>query len=217
MDTHFFKGFTQDLHSASLWDTFYAQARTRDPSLPATTPPLPRIDGEQLFWSMMTAARHPDPWMFPALKKLRASGRYILAALSNTVIYPSDHPLATAHDDVRAVFDLFISSAHVGMRKPEPRIYDLALRELDRFARENVGRDDRDTRGWERGVSAEEVVFLDDIGENLKAAKTRGFRTIKVHLGRAFEAVDQLEELTGLKLAGDHPRIAVMPKTNAKL
>ena len=62
------------------------------------------------------------------------------------------------------------------------------------------------------------MLFLDDIGENLKAGKARGFRTLKVHLGRAFEAVDELEEVTGLKLAGDHPRIAMEPKpSRAKL
>jgi hypothetical protein len=37
---------------------------------------------------MMDGSRAPDPWMFPALKKLKASGKHILAALSNTMIYP---------------------------------------------------------------------------------------------------------------------------------
>ena len=37
--------------------------------------------------------------------------------------------------------------------------------------------------GRGRGAG-DEVVFLDDIGENLKAARERGFGTIKVDLGR---------------------------------
>lgn len=41
--------------------------------------------------------------------------------------------------------------------------------------------------------------------------KQVGFQTIKVHLGRAFEAVDQLEDVTGLQLAGEHPRIPIKP------
>ena len=56
-------------------------------------------------------------------------------------------------------------------------------------------------------MRADEIVFLDDIGENLKAAKNAGFGTIKVPLGRAYEAVDELEKITGLKLAGDHPKV----------
>lgn len=166
---------------------------------------------------MMAMARSHDPWMFPALQNLRASGRYILAALSNTVVYPPGHPLANAHDELRTIFDVFISSAHIGMRKPDPAIYEHAVRELDRFAREKAGAEGRNTDGWKDGVTAGDIVFLDDIGENLKAAKNAGFGTIKVDLGRAFEAVDQLEKVTGLKLAGTHPRIAVKPRTKAKL
>jgi FMN phosphatase YigB (HAD superfamily) len=159
--------------------------------------------------------------MYPALKALSSSGKYILAALSNTVIFPPDHPYSTSNfdDDPRKLFDMFISSAHVGLRKPDPAIYKLALEEVDKFARENAGTRGRGL-GWEDGVKAEEVLFLDDIGENLKAGKAAGFQTIKVHLGRAFEAVDQLEDVTGLKLAGDHPRIPVKPilrKPGAKL
>ena len=137
------------------------------------------------------------------------------------MIFPPDHPFTNTSSpgDPRNLFDVFISSAHVGLRKPDPAIYALALKEVDKFAKENA-----ETRGkglgWEEGVKAEEVLFLDDIGENLKAAKKAGFQTIKVNLGRAFEAVDQLEQVTGLSLAGDHPRIPVKPfvgKKGAKL
>ena len=88
------------------------------------------------------------------------------------------------------------------MRKPDAKIYDLALEEVDKFAREKG-------RG---GVVAGEVVFLDNIGENLKAGRNKGFRTVKVGLGRAFEAVDELEGITGLELAGSAPRVTVTPK-----
>jgi FMN phosphatase YigB (HAD superfamily) len=47
------------------------------------------------------------------------------------------------------------------------------------------------------------MVFLDDIGENLKAARKAGMRTIKVNLGRSREAVKELEKITGMKLSGD--------------
>ncbi|PMD66195.1 epoxide hydrolase [Hyaloscypha bicolor E] len=211
MDSAWFSGFTSDLHNSSLWHSFYTTATQKDPSLPKTIPPLPTLDGELLFWEMMRQSRSPDPWMYPALKALKSSGKYILAALSNTVIFPPNHPYSNTSSpgDPRNFFDVFISSAHVGLRKPDPKIYELALKELDKFAREK--------RGWKDGVKAEEVLFLDDIGENLKAGKKSGFQTIKVNLGRAFEAVDQLEEITGLKLAGDHPRIPVKPMVRKKV
>jgi len=88
MDAAWFRGFSSDLNSPTLWKTYYAAARAKDPSLPPNTPPTPQIDGEKLFWAMMDGARESDPWMFPALKALKKSGKYILAALSNTMIYP---------------------------------------------------------------------------------------------------------------------------------
>ncbi|KAK1778880.1 HAD-like domain-containing protein [Copromyces sp. CBS 386.78] len=223
MDSAFFAGFTRDLHNQSLWESFYrSQQANKNPShFPppgCPIPPIPQIDGEWLFHDMMEHARSPDPWMFPALKKLKEDGRFVVAALSNTVIWPEGHKWAEKDffsDPLRQLFDVFVSSAHVGLRKPDPRIYQLALEKVDEFARANADSERGKRGGWGEGVTAEDIVFLDDIGENLKAAKKTGFRTIKVGLGRAFEAVDELEEVTGLKLAGDHPRIAVKPDYSA--
>ena len=61
---------------------------------------------------------------------------------------------------LRPEFDIFIESAREGLRKPDPRIYELACQRL--------------------GVAPSEVVFLDDIGENLKPARRLGMTTIKV-------------------------------------
>ncbi|KAF7552629.1 hypothetical protein G7046_g7346 [Stylonectria norvegica] len=214
MDDAFFNGFTQDLHDATRWETFYSQERTKNPSLSKETPPVPSIDGKWLFNEMMTASNFPDPWMYPALKNLRASGKYILAALSNTVIFPPGHQLHLENyfdDPVRKLFDVFMSSAHVGIRKPDPRMYQFALAEVDKYARNHANERSNQGKGWEWGVQPQEILFLDDIGENLKEAKKQGFGTIKVNLGRAFEAVDELERITGLELAGDHPRIPITP------
>ncbi|KFH46853.1 Acyl-CoA dehydrogenase family member-like protein [Hapsidospora chrysogenum ATCC 11550] len=211
MDSNYFRGFNEDLHHAGRWQEFYRREQGKDPRLPREVPPQPRIDGEWLFNEMMTASNFPDPWMFPALKKLKASGRYILAALSNTVIFPPGHKLHTPNyfdDPVRGLFDVFISSAHVGLRKPDPKMYQFALEQVDRYARDY---------GWHAdGVKPEDILFLDDIGENLKQARIQGFRTVKVNLGRAYEAVEELEKVTGLQLAGDHPKIPIKPKYPAK-
>src|SRR5438093_7982112 len=76
-------------------------------------------------------------------------------------------------DGLRTHFDVFVESAVVGLRKPDPRIYELVCREL--------------------GVAPSRVAFLDDIGRNLKPARELGMTTIKV------EDPDQaLRELSAL-------------------
>jgi methionine salvage enolase-phosphatase E1 len=148
--------------------------------------------------------------MYPALRRLRTHHpEIVLAALSNTVAFPSGilddqntlftkglvhapHPNPHANDspDIATCFDVFISSAHVGLRKPDPKAYELAVRECDRTAKEKgLGE-----------VRAADVLFLDDIGVNLKWARKGGLRTLKVDLGKTRDAVRQLEEEVGAKL-----------------
>lgn len=77
-------------------------------------PPVPKMNGRWLFNDMMTASTAPDPWMYPALQRLKASGRFILAAMSNTVIFPNGHPLFRNDfydDPVRSLFDVFVVSS----------------------------------------------------------------------------------------------------------
>jgi epoxide hydrolase-like predicted phosphatase len=58
------------------------------------------------------------------------------------------------------MFHVFVESSAVGLRKPDPRIYQLTCRQL--------------------GVEPPQAVFLDDIGRNLKSARALGMTTIKV-------------------------------------
>jgi FMN phosphatase YigB (HAD superfamily) len=203
----FYRAFTEDLHDAGRWRDFYLREASKHPDRLRgdAVPPVPAVDGRWLFDEMMRASRAEDPWMLPALQSLKASGRYILAALSNTVIFPPGHELHEGsffESPLRRIFDVFISSAHVGLRKPSPEMYRFALETLTKFA-ETQGRP---------GLQSGDIVFLDDIGENLREARAQGFGTIKVPLGRAYEAVDKLEEITGLPLAGDHPKIPIETK-----
>ncbi len=179
-----------------------------DPSLP----PIPSIDGEKLFWSMMSAARQPDPYVFPALEHLsKQKPRPILSALSNTVVIPSDHPwnkqakqfstfTTPASDafirDPRSLFNVYIASAEVGIRKPSRDIYELAINRLDEFDKQQGG----------SGIKAEDVVFLDDIGENLKTGKAIGMKTIRVQLGKTWRAVKELEGVLGTELMDETTR-----------
>ncbi|PHH90890.1 hypothetical protein CDD83_2351 [Cordyceps sp. RAO-2017] len=212
LDQAFFDGFNKDLHDPALWRAFYRGKRP-DQTL-RELPRLPAVDGEWLFNEMMSTSHTPDPWMHPALEKLKQSGKYVLAALSNTIVFPPGHKLHRADyfaDPVRQLFDIFISSAHVGLRKPDPRIYQLAVATLDSFARENADSERGRRSEWGAGIQANDILFLDDIGENLKGARAQGFDTIKVPLGRTYEAVEALERVTGMQLEGRHPKIPVRP------
>jgi hypothetical protein len=47
--------------------------------------------------------------MYPCLQKLKASKKYILAGLSNTVIFPPEYPHSKSHPFIAEIFDVFIS------------------------------------------------------------------------------------------------------------
>ncbi|KAK0276974.1 hypothetical protein LTR91_013830 [Friedmanniomyces endolithicus] len=215
LDASFFRAFKADLSDEPRWRVYYTRhlARSRKEKLSDAAeetaynvPAVPDIDAEWLYWEMMRCSRRPDPHMYPALKRLRAiadesEGRVIVAALSNTSIWPPGHPYldeGTAdgrqHRELRGMFDVFISSAHVGMRKPERRIYEYTVTRLSEFCKTKFAGDE--------GVRAGDCVFLDDIGANLRVARELGMRTIKVELGRAGKAVVELERVTGFDLGG---------------
>lgn len=96
------------------------------------------------------------PQMVAAIRRIRARGLRT-AALTNNWVNADQLVKMGA---LRSEFDVFVESARVGMRKPDPRIYQLTCEQL--------------------GVSAPEAVFLDDIGQNLKAARALGMTTLKV-------------------------------------
>ncbi|KAL4809361.1 hypothetical protein BDV18DRAFT_157116 [Aspergillus unguis] len=186
MDADFFTEFNKDLRDPGLWKLFNEGLRKKDATkLLASDPPLPEIDAEWLFWEMMRISRTPDRFMWPALRKLKESGQFIMGALSNTVIFPEGHEFNDDTIGRKAMFDFFISSAHTGLRKPDPKIYQVALEEMNAAARR---------KGLKQSVQASDVIFLDDIGQNLKPAKAIGMRTIKVNLGHIEDAVKELEK-----------------------
>ena len=76
-----------------------------------------------------------------------------------------------------ALFDEVIESSKVGLRKPDPRIYALACERLH--------------------AAPGEVVYLDDLGINLKPAKAMGMHTIKV-VSEA-QAIADLSRAVGLE------------------
>lgn len=108
---------------------------------------------------------------------------YKVGCITNNMKRAGDGPGMAANADraaraaaVMALFDVIVESSVEGVRKPNPRIYQIACERL--------------------GVAPERAVFLDDLGINLKPARAMGMTTIKVVTEE--QAIRELEEATGL-------------------
>jgi putative hydrolase of the HAD superfamily len=123
------------------------------------------------------------PEMVRALDLVKAAG-FKTACLTNNMIGGdgvTERPTNRREAEIDLImerFDAIVESSKVGVRKPEPRFYEIACEMLS--------------------VSPAECVFLDDLGINLKPAAGMGMRTIKV-VG-ADQAIADLEAILGLTL-----------------
>jgi putative hydrolase of the HAD superfamily len=109
------------------------------------------------------------------------SARFSTACLTNN-FSPMGTTTRPEIAEVLALFDAVLESSALGVRKPDPRFYLMACDAL--------------------GVEPHEVVYLDDLGVNLKPARQLGMHTIKVV--SPDEALDALASLVGIPL-GSHP------------
>ncbi len=137
------------------------------------------MDAREMM-ARMALSTGPRPVMIAALGKLRREG-YRLGALTNNWAHTGDEERPEQNDgtrDLKAHFHIFIESSVEGLRKPDPRIYELACTRLEK--------------------RADEIVFLDDIGPNLKPARAMGMSTIKVETPE--EALTELSAILGLDL-----------------
>ena len=124
---------------------------------------------------------HVRPQMVEALR--RCGERLKTAMLTNNFRSPSGGSSHDSRGDLDAIFEMFdevVESSVVGVRKPEPRFYEIACQRL--------------------GVRADECVFLDDLGINLKPARAMGMTTIKVVDPGV--ALAELESVVGFSLRG---------------
>ncbi|KAF9093800.1 hypothetical protein BGX23_002900 [Mortierella sp. AD031] len=207
----------------------YAQLRSKD--FDEKTFKAPKVNGRALFHRMMGKAAVVNPCMVEAIAALRKAG-YTVAALTNNFNYPSDErgqkeqelilkttaesvsssslsspspaaalkvpgssvassnnggAIVRGQDQLKTLFDHYIESAILGLRKPDPAIYKKAAEIV--------------------GFKPSEIVFLDDIGTNLKAAQNEGWTTIRVQLGKPREAIEQLESTLGTTLLAPEPKL----------
>jgi putative hydrolase of the HAD superfamily len=138
------------------------------------------VDARHLM-AKIAEAGVPRPRMLEAIRRIRADGRRV-AALTNNWVTDAPGPGSLDNDTARSRldphFDVFVESAVVGLRKPDPRIYALVCEKL--------------------GLEPSRVAFLDDIGRNLKPARELGMATIKVDDPE--QALRELGALLGLDL-----------------
>ena len=139
-----------------------------------------RAHGVQVNGTRMMAyiaeAAVARPAMIEAIRRIRARDLRV-AALTNNWVTGEARP---GRAELRRLFHVFIESSVVGLRKPDPRIYQLTCREL--------------------GVAPTQTAFLDDIGGNLKAARSLGMTTIKVEDPHV--ALRELGAVLGFELTG---------------
>jgi putative hydrolase of the HAD superfamily len=113
----------------------------------------------------------PNPPMIRYVAELRGRGLRT-ALLTNNV--REWEPLWRAKlPELDELFEVVVDSAFVGMRKPEPRIYELTL---ERFG---------------GGLCAEECLFVDDLEVNCEAARALGMTAVRFeHAGQAIAELE---------------------------
>ena len=116
---------------------------------------------------------HPNRPMIDFMADLRERGLR-MALLTNNVREWEPQWRAKL-PEIDEIFEVVVDSAFVGMRKPDPEIYELTLERLG------------------GGIAASECVFVDDVDVNCEAAAALGMRA--VHFQEAEQAIRDVERL----------------------
>lgn len=177
------EGIIRRINSTNPHDNAWAQLERSDVDVAGFGPLFAaeaaalghEVDGAEVLGLLSGRVR---PEMAEAVR--RCAERLVCVCLTNNFASGDGVGLYDAERaaEVRAVqahFHQIIESSKVGLRKPDPRIYHLACEKM--------------------GVEPPEVVFLDDLGINLKPARELGMTTIKVVEPGA--ALDELEAAVG--------------------
>ncbi len=119
-------------------------------------------------------ALHPNAPMIDLMREVKQAG-HRMGLLTNNV--REWEPLWRAMLPVDEIFEVVVDSGFVGLRKPDPAIYELTLERLD-------------------GVPAEECLFIDDVDVNCAAARELGMSAI--HYQHNDQAIPEIREALGL-------------------
>jgi len=134
-----------------FWDAYY-RMMVEGLNLGADLKTLARELWDETYW-VKWCFTYPD--VLPVLKALK--GRYKLGVISNA--FPSMYE-ALDFTGLTPYMDSITISAEVGVSKPDPLIYEIALRSV--------------------GVKAEESIFVDNLKENTQAAAEMGFKAFLI-------------------------------------
>ena len=140
-----------------------------------------RVDGWRILQALSGDIR---PQMVEALRRCKAAFR--VACITNNMKSGEGPGMSRSPEKARAVADIMtlfehvVESSKLGLRKPDPKIYQHACDLL--------------------GVPPDRCIYLDDLGINLKPARAMGMRTIKV--GDPDQAIAELEAMVGIPLRG---------------
>jgi putative hydrolase of the HAD superfamily len=119
-------------------------------------------------------ALHPNAPMIDLMREVKQAG-HRMGLLTNNV--REWEPLWRAMLPVDEIFEVVVDSGFVGLRKPDPAIYELTLERLG-------------------GVPAEECLFIDDVDVNCAAARELGMSA--VHYQHNDQAIPEIREALGL-------------------
>jgi len=109
------------------------------------------------FKEIFFEALDPNEPMIALMRELGADGRR-MAMLTNNI--REWEPLWRAKLPVDEIFELVVDSAFVGMRKPDPAIYELMVERLG------------------EGIAAGNCLFVDDVLVNIEAARDLGMAAV---------------------------------------
>lgn len=112
----------------------------------------------------------PNRAMIEFVRKLR--GRGLRAALLTNNVREWEPLWRAKLPEIDELFELVVDSSFVGMRKPDPAIYELTLERLG-------------------GVSPRECVFVDDLDVNCETARALGMAAVRFE--SAEQAIPEIE------------------------
>jgi putative hydrolase of the HAD superfamily len=114
----------------------------------------PRKFSKEEFNSFMFSQSKPKPEVLELARSL--ASRYLMGTVNNESRELNEYRIKQF--GLAQIFDLFVSSCYVGIRKPDEKIYRLALDLIQK--------------------SPDECCFIDDRPENIEGAAKVGIRTI---------------------------------------
>lgn len=125
----------------------------------------PRPFTREQFKTTIFSLSHPDNEVLQIARKLAHSCKYLMATINNESRELNLYRIEKF--GLREIFDVFVSSCFVGLRKPEEGIYRLALEMTQK--------------------KPEECCFIDDRPLNVESARRLGMQAIEMQGSRQLQ------------------------------